>query len=143
MKGVLTNIEQETKANKKFRKIMYTGAHLQLVKMSLKPGEDIGDEVHKDTDQFLRVEAGSGTIKIDGVEHSFNSGDAALIPAGTEHNVTNTGKEDLKLYTLYGPPHHKDGLVQDTKSDPDEEFDGVTTESRVSKKGVLKKVLKG
>ena len=142
MKGLITSIDKETKANSKFRRVMYTGEFLQLVKMSLKPGEAIGDEVHKDNDQFIRVESGAGTIKLDGVEHSFKDGDAALIPAGTEHNIINTGKEDLKLYTLYGPPHHKDGLVQDARLDPDEEYDGVTTEDRMSKKGVLKKVLK-
>ena len=140
MKGILTNIQKEVEQNKNFRRVMYTGKFLQLVKMSLKPGEDVGDETHP-VDQFFRVEKGSGVIRIDDVDHDFKDGDAALVPAGTEHNISNTGKEDMKFYTIYGPPNHQDGLSQPTKKDQDKDFDGDTTESG-SKKEILKKIIK-
>lgn len=132
MKGLKTNIEKDTLENKNFRKVLYTGNGLQLVLMSLKAGEDIGEETHKDTDQFFRVEKGQGTCFIDGHEYKIHDGDIVLVPAGAKHNVINTdSKEDLKLYTLYGPPQHKDGVVRSTKEEAEkkkEEFDGKTTE---------------
>ena len=143
MKGLLTNIEKETVANKKFRRVMYTSANFQLVKMSLKPGESIGKESHP-VDQFFRVEKGSGEITMGDKTHSFKDGDAAVIPAGMEHDVRNAGTEDLKLYSIYSPPKHLDGTVHDTKADADgdeEEFDGETTEQDTTKKDVLKKII--
>lgn len=132
MKGYKTNIEKDTTENNNFRKVVYTGKHLQLVLMSLKVGEDIGEEVHKDTDQFFRIESGSGKCLIDGHEYRVKDGDVVVVPAGARHNVINTNpEEELKMYTLYAPPHHKDGLVRATKEDAEanaEEFDGKTTE---------------
>ena len=131
MKGYVENIEQLTLENDNFRKVLYTAKHSQLVLMSLKPGEDIGAEVHE-LDQFLRVEAGEGKAVLDGVEHPVKDGSAIVVPAGTEHNVINTSDEEMKLYTIYSPPEHKDGTVHVTKDDAmhDEEdhFDGKTTE---------------
>lgn len=132
MKGYKTNIEKDTTENQNFRQVVYTGKHLQLVLMSLKVGEDIGEEVHKDTDQFFRFESGSGKCFIDGHEYRVKDGDVIVVPAGARHNVINTNpKEELKLYTLYAPPHHKDGLVRATKEaaeENEEAFDGKTTE---------------
>lgn len=129
MKGYLTNIEQATLENTDYRRVLYTAKHSQLVLMALKPGEEIGEEVHH-LDQFIRFEAGTATVILDGIEHAVKADDAVVIPEGTRHNVINTGTEDLKLYTLYSPPEHKDGTVQPTKADEREEhFDGVTTES--------------
>ncbi len=118
MTGYVDNIEKVTLANTNFRQVVYTGQHAQLVVMSLKPSEDIGLEVHQTTDQFLRVEQGEGKVVMNGVERLIKDGDAIIVPAGTEHNIINTSSErDLKLYTIYSPPHHKDGIVHKTKQD--------------------------
>jgi len=128
-KGYIAHIEQETKDNTDYRRVLYTAAHYQLVLMNIASGGEIGEEVHQSVDQFFRFESGEGKVIIDGVEHEVKDGDAVIVPAGTLHNVINTGSEDLKLYTLYSPPNHKDGTVQATKADEYEEhFDGVTTE---------------
>lgn len=128
MKGYVTNIEEETINNTDYRRVVYTAENSQLVLMSLAPGEEIGKETHH-LDQFLRFEEGSGVVELDGVEHSVTDGDAVVIPEGTKHNVINTGDTDLKLYSLYSPPEHKDGTVHKKKEDEEEEhFDGVTTE---------------
>jgi mannose-6-phosphate isomerase-like protein (cupin superfamily) len=129
MKGYLINIEQMTKTNTDYRRVLYTATHSQLVLMSLKPGEEIGEEVHH-LDQFLRFETGKGKVVLDGVAHEVKADDAVVIPEGTRHNVINIGSDDLKLYTIYSPPEHKDGTVEKTKADEHEEhFDGATTES--------------
>ena len=132
MKGFHTNIEKETTENTNFRKVLYTAKHCQLVLMSLLPLEEIGSEVHPDNDQFFRFESGTGTCIIDGNEYSIKDGDAIIIPAGAMHNVINTSKElPLKMYTIYSPAHHKDGIVRSTKHEAEtieEEFDGTTTE---------------
>jgi mannose-6-phosphate isomerase-like protein (cupin superfamily) len=129
--GFTGNIENLTQANRDFRRVLYTGPHLQLVLMTLKPGEEIGEEVHQDGDQFFRVEAGTGEVWIDGRRTAIASEDAVLVPAGARHNVRNTGEAPLKLYTLYGPPHHVDGTVHSTKAEAEaskEHFAGQTTE---------------
>ena len=132
MKGFHTDIEKDSIENGNFRKVLYTGKHSQLVLMSLKPGEDIGQEVHSENDQFFRIEAGTGKCVIDGNECDLADGSAIVVPAGAEHNVINTSEsEDLKLYTIYSPSHHKDGIVRATKDEAmanEEDFDGVTTE---------------
>ncbi len=129
MKGFLTNIEQATKENADYRRVLYTARHSQLVLMSLAPGEEIGEEVHH-LDQFIRFEAGQGKVVLDGVAHEVKADDAVVIPEGTRHNVINTGADDLKLYTVYAPPEHKDGTVEATKADEHEEhFDGTTSEA--------------
>ncbi len=132
MKGFVNNIEESTIENTDFRKVLYTGKHSQLVLMSLKPGEDIGMEVHPDNDQFFRFEAGEGKVIIDGNEYEVRDGVAVVVPAGAEHNVVNTSQvEELKFYTIYSPPHHKDGIVRHTKEEAlanEENFDGVTSE---------------
>jgi mannose-6-phosphate isomerase-like protein (cupin superfamily) len=132
MKGYWGKIEKLTTDNANFRQVLYTGNHCQLVLMSLKPGEEIGMEVHPDNDQFLRFEQGQGTVIIDGNEYPVTDGDAVVVPAGANHNVINTSATDhLKLYTLYSPAHHKDGIVRATKEEAeknDAEFDGTTTE---------------
>ncbi|MBU1160124.1 cupin domain-containing protein [Patescibacteria group bacterium] len=132
MKGFRSNIENETLQNENFRKVLYTAKHSQLVLMSLKPGQDIGMEVHPDNDQFFRFEKGQGKTVIDGNEYELKDGVAVVIPAGAEHNIINTSEsEDLKLYTIYSPAHHKDGVVRATKEEAEAdspEFDGVTTE---------------
>jgi len=132
MKGYKENIEKLTRENGNFRKVLYTGKHCQLVLMSLKPKEDIGMEVHKDNDQFFRFEAGTGKAVIDGNEYPVADGDVVIVPAGAAHNVINVSDaEDLKLYTMYLPAHHKDGIVRATKAEAmanEAEFDGVTTE---------------
>ena len=128
MKGYITNIEKETLENTDYRRVLYTAKHSQLVLMSLKPGEEIGEEVHH-LDQFIRIEAGEGKAILDGIEHAVKADDVLVIPEGTRHNIVNTGSEDLKLYTVYSPPEHKDGTVEAAKADEHEEhFDGVTTE---------------
>jgi mannose-6-phosphate isomerase-like protein (cupin superfamily) len=131
MKGYVTNIETEALANENFRKVLYTAKNSQLVLMSLKPGEEIGSEVHQ-LDQFIRVEAGTGKAVLDGNEHTLSNGMVILVPAGAEHNIINTGESAMKLYTLYAPPNHKDGTIHVTKADAlkdeGEHFDGVTTE---------------
>jgi mannose-6-phosphate isomerase-like protein (cupin superfamily) len=132
MKGYNTNIEKDTLENTNFRKVLYTGKHCQLVLMSLRPNEEIGMEVHTDNDQFFRFEKGEGKCIIDGNEYVLADGSVIIVPAGAEHNVINTSAtEDLKLYTIYSPAHHKDGVVRATKAEAEAdgpEFDGVTTE---------------
>jgi mannose-6-phosphate isomerase-like protein (cupin superfamily) len=132
MKGFNANIEQETLENENFRKVLYTGAHSQLVLMALKPNEDIGMEVHPDNDQFFRFEKGQGKVIIDGNEYAITDGSVIVVPAGAQHNIINVSEsEELKLYTIYSPAHHKDGVVRATKADAEAdspEFDGVTTE---------------
>jgi len=132
MKGFHTNIEHDTLENSNFRKVLYTGKHSQLVLMSLQPKEEIGLETHAENDQFLRFEGGNGTVFIDDSEYEVEDGDAVIVPAGAQHNVVNLSEtEELKIYTIYSPPHHKDGTVHTTKKQAetdDEEFDGTTTE---------------
>lgn len=132
MKGFHLAIEEATRANSKFRQVLYTGKHSQLVLMALKPNEEIGMETHTDNDQFFRFEMGTGQVTIDRNIYPVKDGDAIIVPAGSAHNVQNlSSTEELKLYTLYSPPHHRDGVVQDTKVQAQtdtEEFDGKTTE---------------
>ena len=133
MKGYNENIETLTTANSDFRRVLYTGKHLQLVLMTLQPGEEIGSEVHDGIDQFFRFEEGEGVVDIDGVENRVEDGSGVIVPSGARHNVRNTGDRPLKLYSIYGPPEHRDGIVQATKAEAekrhhDEEFDGKTTE---------------
>jgi mannose-6-phosphate isomerase-like protein (cupin superfamily) len=132
MKGFKSNIEKDTLSNANFRRVLYTGKYSQLVLMNLKPGEEIGEEVHKTVDQFFRFEKGEGVVSIDGIKQKVNDGDAVIVPAGAKHNVTNTSKnKQLKLYTIYSPPEHQDGTVRKKKADAlakPEEFDGKTTE---------------
>lgn len=132
MKGYHGDIETLTTENKNFRKVLYTAQHCQLVLMSLLPNEEIGSEVHEENDQFFRFEAGEGKVVIDDNEYEVRDGSAIIVPAGAEHNVINTSaEEELKLYTIYTPAHHKDGIVRATKEEAeanDEDFDGITTE---------------
>jgi len=128
MKGYITNIEEATLNNKDYRRVLYTTQNSQLVLMNLQPGDEIGMETHE-LDQFIRIEQGTAQVVLDGVEHEVKDDFAIVIPAGTEHNVINTGDTELKLYSVYSPPEHKDGTVHATKADDAEEhFDGVTTE---------------
>jgi len=131
MKGFVTNIEQVTLENEDFRRVIYTAKNCQLVLMCLPANTDIGEEVH-DVDQFLRIEKGEGQSILDGVERDLTDGSAVVVPAGVRHNIINTStSETLKLYTLYAPPHHRDGTVHATKADAegdDEHFDGITTD---------------
>lgn len=131
MNGYLADIEKLTKENTDFRRVLYTAQHSQLVLMALKPGEEIGEETHT-LDQFLRIEAGEGKAYLNGVEHVVTDGTAIVVPAGTLHNVVNTGSVDMKLYTIYSPPEHRDGTVHRTKADAEadtgDHFDGKTTE---------------
>lgn len=132
MKGFITNIEQAAVENEYFRKVLYTDARVQLVVMSLAPGEDIGEEVHQ-LDQFIRVEAGEGRAVLDGVAHELKDGYAIVVPQGALHNIINTSTErPMKLYTVYAPPNHKDGTIHKTKAeaqaDEGEHFDGRTSE---------------
>lgn len=135
MKGYFANIEELTRRNSNFRQVLYTGQHTQLVLMSLAPGTDIGMEVHADNDQFFRFEEGEGKAVIDGNEYIVSDGSVIIVPAGAEHDIINTSDtKALKMYTLYSPPHHKDGIVRATKEDAihnEADFDGVTTESSV------------
>ena len=132
MKGFSTNIEKETLENENFRKVLYTAKHCQLVLMSLRPREEIGMETHTDNDQFFRFEKGQGKCIIDDNEYLVSDGSAIIVPAGAQHNVINMSTtEDLKLYTIYSPANHLDGIVRATKAEAkanDPEFDGVTTE---------------
>lgn len=133
MRGFHDDIEALTSGNEDFRRVLYTGGHLQLVVMSLPPGCDIGAEVHEDRDQFFRFEEGEGEVVIDDNIYPVSDGSGIIVPAGARHNVRNTGSAPLRLYTIYGPPEHKDGIVQSTKEDAearhhDEEWDGKTTE---------------
>ena len=134
MKGFHDDIEKLTVGNSDFRRVIYTGGHLQLVLMTLQPGDEIGAEVHADRDQFFRFEKGSGKVDIDNHTYDVEDGSGVIVPAGARHNVRNTGDAPLMLYTLYGPPEHKDQVVQSTKAEadrrhPHEEWDGATTES--------------
>ena len=131
MKGYVDDIEKVTLANTDFRHVLYTGANLQLVLMTLQPGEEIGEETHDDRDQFFRIEEGQGEILIDGRRHPVEDDFAVIVPAGARHNVVNSGSAPLKLYTIYGPPEHRDGVVHRRRSDAladEEHFDGATTE---------------
>ncbi len=131
MKGFVDDIEQLTEDNADFRRVLYTGRKLQLVLMALQPGEEIGEEVHSETDQFFRIEKGKGEVVIDGHVTKIESDMAIIVPGGARHNVRNTGSKPLKLYTLYAPPEHLDRTVHATKADADaahEHFDGKTTE---------------
>lgn len=132
-RGYCDNIETATVENEDFRRVLYTGKHMQLVLMTLQPGEEIGEEVHPDRDQFFRIEEGEGAIDIDGRENRVEDDFAVIVPAGARHNVRNIGSQPLRLYTLYGPPEHKDQVVQATKAEADarhhdEEWQGETTE---------------
>ncbi len=132
MKGFKTNIDKETVENQDFRRVLYTSKHCQLVLMTLKPNEEIGEETHAENDQFFRIEAGHGKCFIDRNEYEINAGDAIVIPAGARHNIINTDKyTGLRMYTIYSPAHHKDGIIRSTKKEAETnemEFDGVTTE---------------
>jgi len=129
-KGYKINIETETERNGNYRRVLYTGEQSQLVLMTLQPGEEIGLEVHKDTDQFFRFESGQGKVVVNETVYQVSDGDAVVIPSGAEHNVINVSEsETLNLYTVYSPAHHKDHTVHATKADEvEEEFDSVTTE---------------
>jgi len=132
LKGYVIDIEKETERNTDFRRVLYTGKHSQLVLMSIKPGEEIGEETHDDVDQFFRFEEGEGKVIIDGMEHRVKDGNGIIVPAGARHNVINTSKlVNLKLYTIYSPPEHQDGVVRHTIKEAmasEEHFDGRTTE---------------
>jgi mannose-6-phosphate isomerase-like protein (cupin superfamily) len=131
MKGYIIDLEQATVGNPDFRRVLYTGKNLQLVLMSIPPGGEIGEEVHAEHDQFIRVDRGAGEAVIDGVTTAISDGWSILVPAGARHNIRNAGVADLKLYTLYAPPEHRDGTVHATVADAlaaEEHFDGQTTE---------------
>jgi mannose-6-phosphate isomerase-like protein (cupin superfamily) len=131
MQGFIDNIETLTTENTDFRRVLYTGKHLQLVLMALQPGEEIGEEVHDGHDQFFRIESGAGEVLIDGKRTPIKGDDAMIVPAGARHNVINTGDAPLTLYTIYGPPDHMDGVVRATRAEAEakeEHFDGKTTE---------------
>ena len=135
MKGYVDNIERVTVANEDFRRVLYTGKNLQLVLMTLPPGCDIGEEVHDDRDQFFRIEEGAGTIRIDGVDNRVEDDFAVIVPAGARHNVINDGEAPLRLYTIYGPPEHRDGVVHKDKAQAERDHDndhwnGETSEKR-------------
>ncbi|MCL5004040.1 MAG: cupin domain-containing protein [Patescibacteria group bacterium] len=132
MNGYIVNIEKSSLENKFFRKVLYTAKHSQLVLMSLKPKEEIGEEIHH-LDQFIRIEFGEGLAILDGIEHQISDGSAIVIPAGTRHNIINSSvQKDMKLYTVYSPAEHRDGVIHKTRADAladkDDEFDGKTTE---------------
>jgi mannose-6-phosphate isomerase-like protein (cupin superfamily) len=130
MKGFIKNIEDISVKNEDFRHVLYTARNCQLVVMSLKPKEEIGMEVHH-LDQFFRVEEGSGEAILDGVTTPISAGFAVIVPAGTNHNIINTGSVPLKLYTIYAPPNHRDGVIHHTRAEAEldeEQFDGKTTE---------------
>ena len=130
MKGYVQNIDDITVKNEDFRRVLYTAGKCQLVVMALKPGEEIGMEVHT-LDQFFRVEQGTGEAVLNGVRRVISAGSAVLVPAGTDHNIINTGSVPLKVYTLYAPPNHRDGVVHHTRADAEADqahFDGKTTE---------------
>jgi mannose-6-phosphate isomerase-like protein (cupin superfamily) len=131
-KGFVGNLEIETKKNTDFRRVLYTAKNSQLVLMCLKAGEEIGEEVHEDRDQFFRFESGEGAVVIDGMKSVVKDGSGVIVPAGARHNVINTSaKQDLRLYTIYSPPEHQDKVVRHTKAEAmasEEEFDGKTTE---------------
>ena len=131
MRGFYGNIEQLTEENNNFRQVLYTAKHCQLVLMTLPVGGEIGAEVHDGNDQFFRFEVGVGKVVIDDNEYTVKDGDAIIVPAGAEHNVINIGDEPLRLYTIYSPAHHKDGIIRTTREEAEaneEDFDGTTTE---------------
>ena len=133
MKGYVDNIERATVENEDFRRVLYTGKNMQLVLMTLPPGCDIGEEVHEDRDQFFRIEEGQGEIRIDGKANKVEDDFAVIVPAGARHNVINTGDGPLRLYTLYAPPEHRDGVVHKTKEQAERDhdndhWDGETSE---------------
>jgi mannose-6-phosphate isomerase-like protein (cupin superfamily) len=132
VKGFKTALEKETDVNTDFRKVLYTSKHLQLVLMSLEVGEEIGEEIHLENDQFFRFESGIGHCSVNETEYSVKDGDVLIVPAGAKHNISNASSTDqLKLYTIYAPPHHKDGIVRHSKQDATERetlFNGETTE---------------
>jgi mannose-6-phosphate isomerase-like protein (cupin superfamily) len=132
LNGYEINLEKETSKNSDFRRVLYTGKHSQLVLMSLKPGEEIGEETHEDVDQFFRFETGVGKVVIDNIEHRVKDGSGVVVPAGAKHNVVNTSKRaNLRLYTIYSPPEHQDGVIRHTKKEAmasEEHFDGRTSE---------------
>ena len=131
MKGFVGDIEQATQDNRDFRHVVYTARHMQLVLMTLQPNEEIGEEVHEHTDQFFRLESGSGEIVIDGQAKHIESGVAMVVPAGARHNVKNTGLSAMHIYTVYAPPQHADGTVHRTRAQAEaaeEHFTGKTTE---------------
>jgi len=132
MKGFVSNIEKDALENENFRQILYSGKHSQLVLMSLQPKEEIGMETHPDNDQFFRFEKGEGKCIINSNEYEISDGTAVIVPAGAQHNIINVSEtEKLKLYTIYSPAHHKDGIVRATKQEAlanEAGFDGVTTE---------------
>lgn len=132
MRGYKANIEKLVSDNSSFRQVLYTGKHSQLVVMTLKPQEEIGMEVHQDSDQFFRFESGTGKAIIDGNEYDLAAGDVVIVPAGAQHNIINTSQtEELRLYTIYSPAHHRDAVVHKTKEEAlsdSEQFDGKTTE---------------
>lgn len=125
MKAFIGDIEDRTEHNRDFRRVVFTGPHLQLVLMSLEPGEELGEEIHPSTDQFFRVEEGQGEVWIDGTWTRIESDTAIVVPAGARHNLKNTGHQALKLYTLYAPPQHADGTVHHTKADADKAAEHV------------------
>ena len=132
-RGYCDNIEQRTIENQDFRRVLYTGENLQLVVMTLQPGDEIGEEVHEDRDQFFRIENGRGTVYIDGAANQVEDDFAVIVPAGARHNVVNTGSGPLKLYTLYAPPEHKDKVVHKDKAQAEQDhdndhWDGETSE---------------
>lgn len=131
MIGYIGNIEQLTEENSNFRRVLYSGSKLQLVLMSIEPGKEIGGETHANTDQFFRIESGKGRLVIDSKTHKIKAGDGIVVPAGAHHNLICTSHEALKVYTIYGPPHHQDQLIQKTKAEADvsdETFEGDATE---------------
>ena len=131
MKGYYGNIEELTLANSNFRQVLYTARYCQLVLMTLPAGGEIGEEIHTENDQFFRFEAGVGRVIIDDNQYTVQDGDVVIVPAGANHNVINTGSEPLKLYTIYSPAHHKDGIIRATREEAEAneaDFDGVTTE---------------
>lgn len=133
MKGYVDDIERATRENQDFRRVLYTGKQMQLVLMTIQPGEEIGEEVHEDGDQFFRVEAGEGIIRIDGADNRVEDDFAVIVPAGARHNVINTGDTPLQFYTLYAPPEHRDGVVHKDKAQAERDhdadhWDGSTTE---------------
>lgn len=144
-KGIVVNIEKDTVANPNFRKVLYTGKNSQLVLMSIKPGQDIGEEIHK-VDQFFRLDGGSGKVVINGKSTNIKDGSAFVIPAGAKHNVINTGNKDIKLYSIYSPPHHQDKTIHKTKEQAEksnEHFTGKTTENlNIQKSAYLHKIIK-
>ena len=130
MNGFVADIEEITEENTDFRRVLYTGTNLQLVLMSLLPGEEIGDEVHATHDQFFRVEAGKGLVSIDGAQTKIKKDHAVIVPAGARHNIVNTGEKPMRLYTLYAPPQHRNGFVARTRALADastEVFEGTVS----------------